>query len=96
MDRLEILAQIYPAVDGPRIDIWKTSPSYHEFGYWSEGDKAGPGCPPEKSVKIYINKHTGDYMGGPKPKAFYEWLGACRKDPSKFTLQNYSKEFIGI
>lgn len=93
MQLFTLLQALYPKVDGPRVDMWEMDKDFHIFGYWSDGSKAGPNCPPEREIHISI-QDDGDYEGNPDPHKFYEWLGKCRQNPDLLTVDGYDKEFI--
>lgn len=76
----------------PRIDIWKMSPICHQFGYWPDGTKAGPNCPPKKQLHLYI--YDGEYEGQPGYEEFYEYLYECTQNPELFNEAEYKRRFV--
>jgi len=90
---MDILSKIYPVAGGPRIDMWKMTSASHTFGYWTDGSKASPICPPEKEVEIPIEYPAGMYPGNPSIDEFHNWMGEVRQNPERFTYEDYIQTF---
>jgi len=77
----------------PRIDMWRMTPTSHIFGYWENGTKAGPMCPPDKQISLTIDWATGNYPNAPQPIEFYTWIKKCVHNPELLTVDNYNQTF---
>jgi len=86
-----ILECIYPKKGGPRIDMWEMDSACHTFGYWENGEKAGPNDPPKIKLKLPIMAN-GNYPGDPQAE-FYDWLSVARQNPEIFNIESYMKRF---
>ena len=96
MTPAKIRNALYPTLSGPRIDMWKEVSrvgGFHTFGYWPNGSKAGPLCPPKREVRLPILAN-GNYPGAPQPEDFYTWIAKVRENPELFTLEEYNRTFL--
>lgn len=77
---------------GPLVDMWFMNGKKHIFGYWPEGEVAGPDNPPAVMLELPILS-DGNYPGNPGWTEFQDYLDECKENPQLLCIDVYRERF---